>query len=202
MASFWDSRYGSNKPAYGTTPNDFLASSTSHIPAGSNILSLGEGEGRNAFHLAKTVQNSSVHAIDLSSVGLAKLDQIAKEQRLNITTQVADLDTLVWRPQDYDVVVDIWCHLPKDIFAKTVEGVISTLKVGGLFIMEHYTPANVGRGTGGPPNAAMCTSCDELLTIVSGRLQTVVAQEVERVIDEGEFHQGLSATLQYIGRKL
>jgi len=48
----WDERYSQPGFAYGTEPNEFLAAAAGRIPAGGAVLSLGEGEGRNAAYLA------------------------------------------------------------------------------------------------------------------------------------------------------
>ena len=47
----WDERYSQPGFVYGTEPNEFLASVAARIPIGP-VLSLGEGEGRNAAFLA------------------------------------------------------------------------------------------------------------------------------------------------------
>ena len=59
----WDERYSAEKYAYGTTPNDFLLEKVNCIPRG-KVLSLAEGEGRNAVFLAK--QGYSVTAVEAS----------------------------------------------------------------------------------------------------------------------------------------
>ncbi len=46
----WDERYASEEFVYGTEPNSFLAANA-HLLTGP-ILSLAEGEGRNAVFLA------------------------------------------------------------------------------------------------------------------------------------------------------
>ena len=50
-ATNWDERYSEVGFAYGTAPNEFLVSVADRISHG-QILSLAEGEGRNAVYLA------------------------------------------------------------------------------------------------------------------------------------------------------
>ena len=57
----WDERYLEPGFAYGTEPNDFLVSVAGRIPCG-KILSLCEGEGRNAVFLASA--GYKVSAVD------------------------------------------------------------------------------------------------------------------------------------------
>jgi len=59
----WDERYSIEEYVYGTEPNDFLAANISSIPK-AKVLSLAEGEGRNAVFLAK--QGYAVNAVDAS----------------------------------------------------------------------------------------------------------------------------------------
>ena len=84
----WDARYSGAEYVYGTAPNDFLASVADQIPKGW-VLSLAEGEGRNAVYLAGL--GYKVLAVDSSAVGLGKAQQLAKEYDVAIETRVADL---------------------------------------------------------------------------------------------------------------
>src|SRR6185295_2105373 len=72
----WDERYSSEEYAYGTKPNEFLEANFNHLPKG-KILSIAEGEGRNAVFLAK--QGYTVTAVDASIVGLNKAKKLAEE---------------------------------------------------------------------------------------------------------------------------
>jgi 2-polyprenyl-3-methyl-5-hydroxy-6-metoxy-1,4-benzoquinol methylase len=72
----WDERYSAEEYVYGTNPNKFLEANVSSIPKG-KVLSLAEGEGRNAVFLAK--QGYSVTAVDASLVGLNKAKKFAEE---------------------------------------------------------------------------------------------------------------------------
>ena len=69
----WDQRYDIDTFYYGTAPNDFLRARVGDLPPGGRVLCIGEGEGRNAVFLAK--QGFAVTAVDMSHVGLDKLQQ-------------------------------------------------------------------------------------------------------------------------------
>jgi hypothetical protein len=49
--NMWDERYAGNEYAYGTEPNSFLVVRALKDPLG-RVLSIAEGEGRNAVWLA------------------------------------------------------------------------------------------------------------------------------------------------------
>src|ERR671917_608005 len=83
-SAMWDERYSQPGFAYGTEPNEFLASVAGRIPAGGAVLSLGEGEGRNAAYLAGL--GHRVVAVDQSEVGLAKAQWLAAERGLTVST--------------------------------------------------------------------------------------------------------------------
>ena len=68
-AASWDTRYKMEEYAYGKKPNDFLEENVSVLPKG-EVLSLAEGEGRNAVFLAQ--QGFDVTAVDASRVGTEK----------------------------------------------------------------------------------------------------------------------------------
>ena len=65
----WDERYAVAEFVYGKEPNAFLAEHCDKLPKG-KVLSLAEGEGRNAVFLA--AQGYEVTAVDASLVGLNK----------------------------------------------------------------------------------------------------------------------------------
>jgi hypothetical protein len=64
----WDERYSIDDYVYGTDPNTFLVEHAGLLQG--PVLSLAEGEGRNAVFLA--TQGLEVHGVDGSRVGLAK----------------------------------------------------------------------------------------------------------------------------------
>ncbi len=69
MTNFsWNQSYSQPGYAYGTDPNEFLVSVAGRIPK-SRVLSLDEGEGRNAVYLANL--GYEVVAVDSSDVGLS-----------------------------------------------------------------------------------------------------------------------------------
>jgi hypothetical protein len=69
------------------------------------------------------------------------------------------------------------------------------LKVGGVFLLEAYTPAQLQHRTGGPKSVELLPTLDELRRELAP-LDLVHAVEIERVIHEGTGHDGLSAVVQ------
>ncbi|MBX2811673.1 MAG: class I SAM-dependent methyltransferase [Myxococcales bacterium] len=193
----WDQRYAENDSAYGVEPNDFLMQVADKISIGS-VLCLAEGQGRNSVYLASL--GHKVKAMDQSELGLAQASQLATDRGLSIETEVADLAHFEFYPSMYDGIVSIWAHVPPKIRQRVHTGCVEALKPGGIFILEAYTPAQVGRGTGGPPDPTLCMQADELKDELAG-LSFEILVEREREIVEGSYHSGTSSVVQVLARK-
>ncbi len=195
----WDARFSTEDYAYGTQPNDFLVEVTPSLPpAPARILSLGEGEGRNAVYLAS--RGHQVTAVDASAVGLDKARRLAADRGLVLTTEVCDLAAYPIAPGEWDAVVAIFCHLPMPLRRTIHQAVVQGLRPGGLFILEAYTPAQLGRGTGGPPVRELLYTAEELREDLVG-LEWPILREREREVVEGRLHTGRAAVVQLLARK-
>jgi SAM-dependent methyltransferase len=193
----WNERYGSPGYAYGTEPNDFLASVASRIPPG-RVLSIADGEGRNGVFLATL--GHEVTSVDASSVGLAKAQRLAATRGVHITTVVADLADYAIAPDSWEGIVSIFCHLPPALRQRVHRQVVRGLSPGGLFVLEAYSVRQLLHGTGGPASAELLPTLGALRTELAG-LELLHAVEIEREIHEGVHHDGLSAVVQVIARK-
>jgi SAM-dependent methyltransferase len=191
----WDERYGAARYYYGTEPNDFLRERFAAIRPGGEVLCLAEGEGRNAVFLAE--QGYRAVAVDQSAVGLGKAEQLATDRGVRIDTIVADLAVYRIDPDRWDGIVSIWCHLPSALRSAVHRQVVAGLKVGGAFLLEAYTPAQLHHGTGGPQSPDLMPTLAELRKELTG-LDLVHAIERERVVHEGQGHGGLSAVVQVL----
>lgn len=193
----WDDRYAGDDYFYGTRPNDFLASVAARIPRG-RVLSLAEGEGRNAVFLAE--QGCQVTGVDSSAVGLTKAQRLAEHHGQSIVTDCADLGQYVIEPEGWDAVVAIFCHLPpplrKTVFARAVRG----LRPGGVFVLEAYTPKQLQFATGGPPTAELMMTLEALKEDLTG-LSFDIGREIERDVVEGTGHHGRAAVVQVFAIK-
>jgi SAM-dependent methyltransferase len=193
----WDKRYSGKAFAYGTTPNDFLREKAQYLPMG-DVLSLGEGEGRNAVFLAGLGYN--VLALDGSQVGLDKAQAFAKDRGVEIDTIHADLANYQIEKNRWDLIVSIFCHLPPDLRGEVHGQIAAGLRPGGCLILEAYTPKQLAYKTGGPPNAAMMMDLESLRSEL-GALDFEFAFEGIREVQEGAGHTGTGATVQLIARK-
>jgi SAM-dependent methyltransferase len=197
-SNLWDARYGGETWFYGTAPNDFLAAEAHRFKPGGAVVSLAEGEGRNAVHLAGL--GLKVTGVDASVVGLDKARRLAKLRGVAIQTVVADLAGFEFGEQMWDGVVSIWCHLPSALRDPLHRKIVAALRPGGLVLFEHYHPKQLAYGTGGPKDPDLLLTLDELRGAFAG-FETLHAFEGERMVNEGEGHTGLSHVTQFIARK-
>lgn len=193
---FWNERYGEEAYAYGTEPNDFLKEQ--HFEAGTNVLCLAEGEGRNAVWVAK--QGCEVTCVDYSEEGIRKATLLAAANNVSVKGICADLNVFSPETNHFDYVVIIFGHFNPELRKKVLSLSFDALKPGGKLIMEVYHKEQINFKTGGPQNTDFLYD------------ETETAQELEafskldmmklvREVHEGEFHAGKAAVLQVIAEK-
>ncbi|HEV2704391.1 MAG TPA: class I SAM-dependent methyltransferase [Pyrinomonadaceae bacterium] len=193
----WDERYSTEDYAYGTKPNRFLEENFNHIPKG-QVLSLAEGEGRNAVFLAK--QGYSVTAVDASIVGLNKARKLAEENEVVVEFVHADLADYELGENRWDGIVSIFCPLPSSLRKQLYKKVEAALKPNGVFLLEAYTPEQLKHGTGGGSSTDVMQSKESLSLELAGlRFRHLI--ELERDVIEGIYHTGIGAVVQAIATK-
>jgi SAM-dependent methyltransferase len=197
MNTDWDMRYREPGYAYGRAPNDFIVAVTASIPRG-RILSLAEGEGRNAVYLASL--GCRVTAVDSSSAGLRKAEALAAERGVAITAIVADLGHFRILPEHWDGIVSCYCHIPSSIRQALHRAVVRGLKPGGVFVLEAFSKQQLAYNSGGPQDADLLMSLVELKRELTG-LEFIRAATLEREVQEGSRHTGLASVVQILARK-
>lgn len=198
-AEQWDQRYSVPEYAYGTEPNAWLRSQAERLlDGGRQVLSLAEGEGRNAAYLASL--GLAVTAVDQSSVGLAKAKALAAERGVHFETFRADLQDYDLGLECWDGIISVWCHLPSALRRQVHSNAVRALKPGGWFIFEAYGPGQLALATGGPKDPDFLASKEQLCEELNG-LDWQVCQVLRRDVKEGSYHEGLSEVVQLAGRK-
>lgn len=195
---FWNQRYAGDDLVYGRAPNTFLKSLDDQLPANGTALDLGAGEGRNALYLAS--MGLDVLAVDQSEVGMAKARKLAERRGLSLRTQAVDLTDFDAPPASFNIITNIFVHLPSALRARVFAKVVHWLKPGGRFILEQYTPDQLKRDTGGPKDADRLAYLDDLLTELPG-LHIEHRAQCVRDVSEGQPHTGLADVVQIIASK-
>jgi len=139
----WDARFSAEGFACGTEPNDWLVEAAARfLPAAPlDVLSLGEGEGRNGAFLASRGHRAT--ALDASKVGLEKAVSLAAGHGLSLDPWHVDLSTVQLPASAYGAVVSISCHLPPPVRARAHGQAVAALRPGGVLLLEAYTPAQL-----------------------------------------------------------
>lgn len=193
---FWNERYAAHEYLYGTEANTFLVENADLLRG--PVLSLSEGEGRNAVFIAS--RGLSVLGVDCSEVGLEKARSLAKSHGVIIETEVADLAGFGPKENHYGAVVSISAHLSGSIRNRLYPLIERALKPGGIVLLEAFSENQLTKDTGGPKDIDMLMSVAKLLREFPN-LKPVQAREIEREVCEGEGHTGMASVVQFIARK-
>jgi 2-polyprenyl-3-methyl-5-hydroxy-6-metoxy-1,4-benzoquinol methylase len=149
-ADVWNNRYSNTEYVFGTEPNHFLVESAEYLQSGMEALLVADGEGRNSIWLAQ--QGIDVTAFDISEVAIKKAKHLARENEVQVQFSVSNCENWQWHEKKYDLVVAIFIqfadpHARERLFANMID----SLKPGGTFILQGYTPKQLEYKTGGPP---------------------------------------------------
>ncbi|MAF90538.1 MAG: hypothetical protein CL674_04630 [Bdellovibrionaceae bacterium] len=199
----WDKLYQENLDAFGLEPNDFLLEAleflkkSSDLPEDKSALVLACGQGRNAFHLAQS--DYRVTAIDRSKPAIARA--IEKSQDLNLDLRFLEEDLLKIEsfPQS-SLVLWCWFHAPQGAKKEVFRKVHQCLKEGGVFIFEGLREENQNYKNFGPPTKKLLFQLNELLEEFKD-YQILIAQELDRELNEGLAQSGMAAVVQFLVKK-
>lgn len=204
MKDFWNIRYGQTEYAYGLQANEYLKTVLSGMPQKGKVLFAAEGEGRNAVFAAGL--GFEVTAIDYSEAGKAKALQLAHQTQVAIDYQIADLNEIDLKEENFDILVLIFAHFPPLIRHGIHLKLQKALKKGGWVIIEgfsknHLDVSKNNKYASGPRDIALLYTEKIIEDDFSG-FQTIELSEEIVELDEGEFHQGKSSVIRYLGRKV
>lgn len=175
-ANTWDERYAAAEQVWSTTPNQFVETSLADLPPG-DALDLACGEGRNAIWLAQ--RGWHVTALDFSSVAVERGRRLAGD--LPVEWLVGD--ALTADLPSVDLVVLAYLQLPPAERTLVVRRAWAALRPGGHFFLVAHDSSNLVEGTGGPQDAdVLCTAEDVLDDLAEQHPQVLRAERVERVV--------------------
>ncbi len=195
----WETRFAAPGYLFGTEPNAFLKSQAHLLRPGQKALSVADGEGRNGVWLAE--QGLDVRSFDFSPQAVAKARELAKQRGVTLKTEVADLFSWTWPTAEFDVIAAIFFQFAgPDTRDGVFAGIKKALKPGGLLLMEGYHLRQHEFGTGGPSDAANLWTRD-LLERSFSDFSSVQITEEDRELAEGHHHVGMSALVDFVGRK-
>ncbi|QWD73534.1 class I SAM-dependent methyltransferase [Polynucleobacter sp. TSB-Sco08W16] len=197
---FWNERFNKEEFIFGKEPNEYLVEKThQYLKPNNKVLCIADGEGRNGVWLAK--QGMQVIGFDASDIALSKANQFARENQVKVEYSFSDTDSFAWHANTYDAVAAIFIQfadapMRERIFQKVYE----TLKPGGIFILQGYTPKQIEYKTGGPSLIEHLYT-EELISDLVKDLQILELCSYEKELSEGPRHTGMSALLGLVAQK-
>ena len=198
-ADFWNKRFDTPDYIFGRAPNEYLAQAKQYLKKGDAVLCVADGEGRNSVWLAK--QGMQVDAFDLSEVALKKANALATEQAAHVQFTLASSDTWDWLPNQYDTVVGIFIQFADPVMrTRLFAQMASTLRPGGVLIVQGYTPKQLEYKTGGPSILEHLYTEDMIRALI-GDLEPIELCLYQKELSEGPKHTGMSALLGLVARK-
>ena len=195
----WNQRYSVPDYLFGTAPNAFLASHAWRLKRGQRALCVADGEGRNSVWLAE--QGLEVTAFDFSPVAVEKARKLAASRGVAVRYELASVYDWSWPAGAFDLVAAIFVQFADPPMRSFMfERMARALTVGGLLLVEGYTPKQLQYGTGGPKQVDQLYT-ESLLRESFAGFEVLELREYEAELDEGSRHRGLSAVIDFVARK-
>ena len=195
MDPFWNGRWSEAPPAYGDQPNVFLAAHVAAVPVAGEIVCLADGDGRNGGWLAG--RGFSVTGVDSSEVAVARANARGCNGYHAICADLRD-----WPFPPCDAIVSIYAHFPPSVRAAVHARAWASLRPGGVFLLEGFSPAQVllERTSGGPKDVAMLFTAAMLRGDLPGAVFEVI-EETTTSLSEGPYHVGPAEVFRVLAQK-
>ena len=197
---FWNERFNKDEFIFGKEPNEYLVEqSNKYLKPNNKVLCIADGEGRNGVWLAK--QGMQVVGFDASDVALAKAKQFAKDNQVEIQYSFSDTDSFNWQDNFYDAVIGIFIQFADPAMRERIfMQAHSSLKSGGIFILQGYTPKQLEYKTGGPSLIEHLYT-EEMIRNLAKDFEILDLCCYEKELNEGARHAGMSALLGLVAKK-
>ncbi|MBT3940602.1 methyltransferase domain-containing protein [Candidatus Woesearchaeota archaeon] len=140
MQGSFDGVYQKHDSYWGLKPSKLVLNIPNYRKSGS-VLDVGAGEGRNALYLAS--KGFDVTAMDISTVGISKIEQLAKEHGLTLKSQVKDISRA--RLSDtFDIIISLGAlmFLEDESIAPVIHKLQKHTASGGLNVITVMTKKN------------------------------------------------------------
>ncbi|MGA8246303.1 MAG: class I SAM-dependent methyltransferase [Nocardioides sp.] len=178
-AESWNERYRETELVWSATPNRFVEAELAELSPG-RAVDLAAGEGRNAIWLAR--RGWRVTAVDFAQAALDKGRRLAGD--LPVDWVCADATT--WSGDaSYDLCVVAYLQLVAEQRRAAVRQGFASLRPGGTFLLVAHDTSNLTEGVGGPQDAAVLMTADDVLADLAGEsFEVVRAERVRREVEQ------------------
>lgn len=184
----WDRIYASATPAILPAPANVLRENAHLLPSGGVALDVACGLGGNALFLAR--MGFEVHAYDISSEAVQRLENSARWLRMDVQAEVRDIVANPPPATTFDVIV-----VSRFLARELVASLIAALKPGGLLFYQTFTREK--RTPQGPSNPDYLLEPNELLRLF-GDLRILAYRDEGRI---GDAARGFRDQSMLIGQK-
>lgn len=195
----WEQRFATPDYVFGTEPASFLTHRAGTFPAGASVLSVADGEGRNAVWLA--AQGCQVTALEYAPSAIAKARKLADAR--GVTADFIEADVLAhdWPANAFDITLGVFIQFTGPEGRQVIfDGMARATKPGGRIALHGYTPKQLDYGTGGPGRLENLYTPDILTDAFPG-WRVEICEAYERELDEGAGHSGHSALIDFVAVK-
>ena len=179
-AEDWDRRYADSALVWSAAPNVFVEQELADLPPGTAV-DVAAGEGRNALWLAG--RGWDVTAVDFARAGLDKGRALAERlgEDLRISWVCADVLEHDLGTAAFDLAVLAYLQLPAEQRRTAVRRAFGALRDGGTLLVVAHDSSNLTEGTGGPQDATLLYTAEDVLADLDGeRFDVVRAERVAR----------------------
>ncbi len=195
----WEDRYKTDSYLFGTEPAAFLTQRADWFVPGTSVLSVAEGEGRNAVWLAE--QGLTVTGLEYAPSAVEKASKLAKARDVSPEFVQSDVFAWDWPEAAFDIVMGIFIQfVGPDERQELFDLMVRAVKPGGLIVLHGYTPKQLDYRTGGPGKLENLYTEDVLRSELPG-LTVELCETYDAELTEGAAHAGRSALIDFIARK-
>ena len=197
---YWNERFNKAEFIFGKEPNEYLVEQASkYLKKNDKVLCIADGEGRNGVWLAK--QGMQVVGFDASDIALSKAKQFAQDNQVQVEYFFSDTDSFDWQANAYDAVIAIFIQFADPAMRERIfQNAYKTLKSGGVFILQGYTPKQLEYKTGGPSLLEHLYT-EEMIRDLCRDFEILDLSCYEKELNEGARHAGMSALLGLVAQK-
>lgn len=192
----WDQRFSGDAFLFGAEPAQFVRRQMAGLAAGTRVLSIAEGEGRNAVWLA--AQGCAVTAVEPSPIALAKARMLAAERGAEVDWQQCGLEDFDWPAATFDAVLGCFFQFAEPAFrTRILTGLAQALRPGGTIFLHGFSRRQLENTSGGPRQPDQLWTLD-LLSAAFPDWQQLRAVDYDARLSEGAGHAGRAALIDFV----
>ena len=132
---------------------------------------------------------------------LSRYLKFAKDNQVVVDYSFSDTDSFHWHINAYDAVIGIFIQFADpEMRSRIFKQVHQTLKPGGIFILQGYTPKQLEYKTGGPSLIEHLYT-EDMIRDLANEFKILDLSVYEKELSEGARHTGMSALLGLVAKK-